>query len=194
MKIQMKNSVILFLAFFVIVGCDNDGRGYEYMPDMYRSPSLETYSSNNFFSDSLNARKPVEGTIARGYLSSFNYDGSLEGYLEAGMKAKNPYKSDEINLEEGKKLYNMFCSHCHGELGAGGGSITHPIYSAIPHYNDNKSIRRPNVSMSELTAGHIFHSITYGLNAMGPHASQLSEKERWQIVLYVQELQKLPVE
>ena len=50
----------------------------------------------------------------------------------------------------------MFCTHCHGELGAGGGSITHPIYSVIPHYNDNKSIRRPNVSMSELTAGHIF--------------------------------------
>ena len=43
--------------------------------------------------------------------------------------------------------------------------------------------------MNQLTAGHIFHSITYGLNAMGPHASQLSEEERWKIVLYVQELQ-----
>ena len=48
MKRQMKNSVILFLAFFVIVGCDNDGRGYEYMPDMYRSPSLETYIKTIF--------------------------------------------------------------------------------------------------------------------------------------------------
>ena len=37
--------------------------------------------------------------------------------------------------------------------------------------------------MNQLTAGHIFHSITYGLNAMGPHASQLSEEERWKIVL-----------
>ena len=54
----MKNSVILFLAFFVIIGCDNGGRGYEYMPDMYRSPSLETYGQNNIFNDSLNARKP----------------------------------------------------------------------------------------------------------------------------------------
>ena len=35
--------------------------------------------------------------------------------------------------------------------------------------------------------GHIFHAITYGLNAMGPHASQITEEERWKIVLYVQE-------
>ena len=84
----------------------------------------------------------------------------------------------------------MFCKHCHGEFGAGGGSINHPVYSAVPHYNDGKMLRRPNVPMNQLTAGHIFHSITYGLNAMGPHASQLSEEERWKIVLYVQELQK----
>ena len=84
----------------------------------------------------------------------------------------------------------MFCKLCHGEFGAGGGSIGHPVYSAIPHYNDAKMLRRPNVPMNQLTAGHIFHSITYGLNAMGPHASQLSEEERWKIVLYVQELQK----
>ena len=56
MKRKMKNSVILFLAFFVIVGCDNDGRGYEYMPDMYRSPSLETYGQNNIFNDRLKVR------------------------------------------------------------------------------------------------------------------------------------------
>ena len=29
------------------------------MPDMYRSPSLETYGQNTYFSDSLNARKAV---------------------------------------------------------------------------------------------------------------------------------------
>jgi len=45
--------------------------------------------------------------------------------------------------------------------------------------------------MSELKAGHIFHSITYGVNAMGPHSSQLSEDERWKLVMHVQKLQKL---
>jgi len=187
----MKNKLILLIAsFLIITSCNNDGRGYEYMPDMYRSPSLETYGKNNVFKDSLNARKPVKGTIARGYLTTFNYDASLEGYLNAGNSSINPFEKTDNNLEQGKKLYSMFCEHCHGENGAGGGSITHPIYSVVPHYNDSKLLRRCDLPMCDLKPGHIFHAITYGLNAMGPHASQLSEEERWKIVLYVQELQK----
>ena len=43
--------------------------------------------------------------------------------------------------------------------------------------------------MNGLKAGHIFHAITYGLKGtgMGPHASQITEEERWLIVNYVQE-------
>lgn len=189
------NRVFIAFTFLLFVSsCSNPGPGYEYMPNMYRSPSLETYGQNTVFSDSLNARTPVKGTIARGYLSTFYYDGSLKEYLDAGNNALNPMEKNDANLNDGKKLYSMFCKHCHGEFGAGGGSITHPIYSAIPHYNDGKLLRRANVPMNQLKAGHIFHAITYGLNAMGPHSSQLSEEERWKIVLYVQELQKYSTE
>ena len=174
----------------LIVSCGNNGRGFEFMPDMYRSPSLETYGKNKIFSDSLNARMPVKGTIARGYLKTFNYSSSLDDYLLSGKEAINPYEINNENLEEGEALYAMFCKHCHGPNGAGGGTITHPLYSAVPYYNDNKQKRRSGATMSELKTGHIFHAITYGLNAMGPHASQLSEEERWKIVLYVQKLQK----
>ena len=175
--------------YLLVVSCGNDGRGYEYMPDMYRSPSLETYGKNNVFSDSLNARKPVKGSIARGYLSTFNFGPTKEDYLLSGKKATNPYDANDKNTAEGKALYGMFCKHCHGPNGAGGGSITHPVYSAIPHYNDSIQARRAGNTMSELTSGHIFHAITYGLNAMGPHSSQLTEEERWKVVLYVQALQ-----
>lgn len=180
---------IICCIYLLVVSCGNDGRGYEYMPDMYRSPSLETYGKNNVFSDSLNARKPVKGTIARGYLSTFNFGSSQEDYLLAGKIATNPYDSNEKNDAEGKALYGMFCKHCHGPNGAGGGSINHPVYSAIPHYNDSIQVRRAGNTMRELTSGQIFHSITYGLNAMGPHSSQLTEEERWKVVLYVQVLQ-----
>ncbi|MAU36063.1 MAG: cytochrome C [Flavobacteriales bacterium] len=182
--------ILVFCMYILFVSCGNDGRGYEYMPNMYRSPSLETYGMNTVFKDSINARKPVKGTIARGYLKTFNYDETLEGYLLAGREAKNPLEKNKKNLQDGEALYIMFCKHCHGPNGAGGGSITHPIYSAVPHYNDNKQIRRTGGTMSDLKAGHLYHAITYGLNAMGPHASQITEKERWKIVLYVQELQK----
>ena len=182
--------ILIFCMYILFVSCGNDGRGYEYMPNMYRSPSLETYGKNTVFKDSINARNPVKGTIARGYLKMFNYDETLEGYLLAGREAKNPLEKNEKNMKDGEALYVMFCKHCHGPNGAGGGSITHPIYSAVPHYNDNKQIRRTGGTMSDLKAGHLYHAITYGLNAMGPHASQITETERWKIVLYVQELQK----
>ena len=184
------NKLILKLAFISVVvflsscGGDSDP-GYEFMPNMYRSPSLETYGENAV--TGINAQLPVEGTIARGYLSTFNYDGSLEGYLSAGNTAVNPIENNDKNVSDGKALYGMFCEHCHGETGAGDGTIKHAIYSAIPHYNDEKLLRRAGVPMNELKAGHIFHAITYGLNAMGPHASQVTEEERWLIVNYVQQ-------
>tara|TARA_B100001142_G_scaffold170032_1_gene169643 strand:- start:96617 stop:97192 length:576 start_codon:yes stop_codon:yes gene_type:complete len=182
--------IIICSIYLLVTSCSNDGRGYEYMPNMYRSPSLETYGKNKIFNDSINARKPVAGTIARGYLKTFNYGPSLEDYLLAGEHAINPLESNSDNISDGEALYSMFCEHCHGPDGAGGGSITHPIYSVVPYYNDDKQKRRSGTTMSELKSGHIFHAITYGLNAMGPHASQLTETERWKIVLYVQELQK----
>tara|TARA_A100001037_G_C15020989_1_gene576335 strand:+ start:319 stop:900 length:582 start_codon:yes stop_codon:yes gene_type:complete len=176
----------LFAAVILFSACSGDSDpGYEFMPNMYRSPSLETYSENPI--TGMNALHPVEGTIPRGHLKTFNYDGSLEGYLKAGNEAVNPLEKTDENIADGKALYGMFCEHCHGATGTGDGTITHAVYSAVPHYNDSKLLRRCNLPMCDLKAGHIFHAITYGLNAMGPHASQITEDERWKIVLYVQE-------
>lgn len=190
----------------IIVSCyyscqDNTKPGYEYMPDMYRTPPIETYAEHKIEGyDGL----PVEGTIARGKISTFTYDGTIEGYLLAGKESTYPdsihkvdlvgnvksisFENNEQTLQEGEKLYGIFCAHCHGINGEGKGSITHPAYSAVPAYNDSEKIRpRANIPMSELKEGHIYHAITYGLNAMGAHASQITEEERWKIVLYIQE-------
>jgi mono/diheme cytochrome c family protein len=187
------NALLLLplVAIVLLTSCGKDSSkpGYEFMPDMYRGPSLETYSSNNVFADSLNARKPVEGTIPRGFVS-FDYDNSLEDYLRAGNELVNPLDMSEDNLAKGKKLFEMFCAHCHGKDGDGKGSITHAVYSAIPGYADDVMIRRTGGNMNELTEGNIHHAIYYGLNAMGPHNSQLNNNERWLITMYVQELQK----
>ena len=185
----MKKAILkigFFAAVTFLAACSGDSNpGYEFMPNMYRSPSLETYGENN--ANGMNALTPVEGTVARGHLNTFNYDETLEGYLNAGNMAVNPMENTDEILTDGKALYGMFCEHCHGETGAGDGTMTHVIYSAVPHFNDDKTIRRSGTPMRELTSGHIFHAITYGLNAMGPHASQITEEERWKIVLYVQE-------
>jgi hypothetical protein len=43
--------------------------------------------------------------------------------------------------------------------------------------------------MRDLTDGKIYHTITYGINLMGAHASQINPEDRWKIVMYVRQLQ-----
>ena len=182
MKRQMKNSVILFLAFFVIVGCDNDGRGYEYMPDMYRSPSLETYGQNNIFNDSINARKPVEGTIARGmiaenhsFISGKNDDGS---YIMS-----NPLELSIDVLNRGQERYNIYCSVCHSQVGNGKGIVTQYEYPVIPANLHDQRIR-------EQADGEMYNTIVYGLRSMPAYGYQINTEDVWSIVHYVRALQR----
>ena len=44
------------------------------------------------------------------------------------------------------------------------------------------------IGFVDLTDGKIFHTITYGVNLMGSHASQVNPEERWKIVMYVHQL------
>ena len=56
-----------------------------------------------------------------------------------------------------------------------------------PSYSAGNSSRGGLVK--DLSDGKIFHTITYGVNLMGPHASQLNPEERWKITMYVHQLQ-----
>ena len=170
-------------------GADGNHPGYEYMPNMYRSPSYEAYSDNPVFENGITSQTPVKGTIPRGFIP-FEFENSLEDYLRAGEELESTFVLDAKILDEGKQLYEMFCKHCHGANGDGKGSVNHPLYGGVPSYSDTIAPRRTGSSMSELKSGHIYHAITFGLNAMGPHASQLTQDERWKIVHYVHELQK----
>ena len=160
---------------------DSQSPGVEFMPDMYRSPSLEYYQVHTVDGDTvLNAMKPVAGTVARGYLP-YAYPNTPEGYEQAGLNLHNPYESQRAEFEkDGEKLYGKFCVHCHGAAGQGDGKVGLKLPGAPPAYNG---------TLKNLPEGKIFHSITYGKGLMGSHASQLTQLERWKLVFYVQKLQ-----
>lgn len=187
-KSKLFSGLLLLTFLFVAVSCNKgpEDPGLEYMPDMYRSPSYETYQPNALFADSLSARLPVAGTVPRNY-TFFHYPSSNEGYEAAGRDIKNPFEANEINLAEGKRLYTNYCMHCHGETGAGDGSlIATGKFPPPPSYITGVSSRGGN--MRDLTDGKIYHTITYGINLMGSHASQVSPDERWKIIMYVHQL------
>ncbi len=168
-------------------GKDPNDPGKEYMPDMYRSPSYEVYSSNPNFPDSLTMQAPVKGTIPRGY-EFFEYPSSNEGYEAAGRDVKNPLALTDENMKEGERLYGIYCTHCHGESGAGDGNLVKiGKFPPPPSYSSAPSSR--GGLMKDLSDGKIYHTITYGINLMGPHASQISPADRWKIVMHVHKLQ-----
>lgn len=198
MKISNLKAISLGLFGFAALAvglssCKNDplSPGVEYMPDMYRSPSYETYSVNPFFKDSMSNRRSVPGTVSKGerWYGEFSadaipypYANTNEGYEAAGAELKNPLQRTDENIAAGKVAYDKFCVHCHGASGKGDGTIVAngKFPGAPPAYDG---------PLKGLSEGKIFHSITYGKNLMGSHASQLSKVDRWKVVMYVQKLQ-----
>ena len=188
LKFATRNGLLIVVSFIAIVisSCNTDPKkpGYEFMPDMYRSPSYETNSMNPLFSDSMTNRLPVAGTIPRGDFLPYPYPNNNEGYEAAGKELKNPLEKTEDNLAEGKRQFEIFCIHCHGAEGKGDGSmVANGKYAPPPAYSGDQ--------LRNLPEGKMFHTLEYGKNMMGSHASQLTQAERWKIIMYVQTLQKL---
>ena len=186
MKLFSRMLLVTVVLFSASCSRGPNDTGLEFMPDMYRTPAYKAYSVNPLFSDSTSARTPVAGTIPRDY-TFFNYPSSNEGYIAAGNDLKNPLEANDVNLAEGKRLYTNYCMHCHGEKGNGDGSlIATGKFPPPPSYVTGVSSRGGN--MRDLTDGKIYHTITYGINLMGPHATIVNPEERWKIVMYVHQL------
>ncbi len=179
---RILNLIPVLLIVISITSCSNNReRKLQYMAatDMYNAVGYETYATNPFFKNGIEAQKPVEGTIFRGE-SLYEIPNTNEGYELAKETLKSPLEVNEKNLKKGKAMYAIYCAVCHGDKGDGQGVLVkREKFLGVPNYKDR-----------DITAGSIYHVIMYGRNLMGSHASQLTNTERWEIVQYVQKLRK----
>lgn len=191
-KLRLVSAAFLTLAAAAVISSCSDKRspGWEYAPNMYKSMAYKPDEPNPNFKNGQTAQNPPAHTNPVGFDRVDEYPNTPEGYQAASQNLSNPFPLTKANLEEGKSLYVSMCSHCHGYQGHGDGSIVKmEKFPAPPSYATGTSSR--GGAMKDLTDGKIFHTITYGLNLMGPHKNQLTPDERWKIVMYVHELQKL---
>ncbi|MGA8853012.1 MAG: cytochrome c [Christiangramia sp.] len=180
MRSLFNKSLVLFLLTGLVVSCaDKNEPNYQYFPDMYESVSYEAYGQYPVFQNEQEAKLPVEGSIARGWLP-YDYENTAEGRANAKANLKNPIPYTEDNLNEGKQLYTIYCAVCHGDKGAGKGILVErEKILGVPAYDD---------AGRAITEGSVYHAMYYGLNNMGSYAVQTSEHERWQIDHYVMSL------
>ncbi len=194
----LKLTAIFGFTAFMLNSCGpKDNTPLVYFPDMYFPVAYDPLQkAEDAYSDHDNeipafvkqngatGLAPVDGTVSQ------NQDGVID---ENSMKALTP---DEYNagytasmgvanplnpanaakdLEKGKILYDKTCAACHGTAGDGQGSIvTSGAYSGVPKYSDRA-----------ITAGSVHYVITYGRNAMGSYAGQLTPGDRWRVAMYV---------
>jgi len=171
--------ILVIAVVLLAVSCRKDtAPNYQFMPNMYESAGYETYGEAAF-KNGIEAQIPADGSVARGHVP-FDIENSTAGYELAKATLKSPLNADDIDLERGKELYNIYCGICHGNKGDGQGNLVkREKILGIPSYDD---------AGRAINAGSIYHTIYYGKNAMGSYANQINEEERWQVVAYVLEL------
>ena len=207
----MKNTTLFAVLGTVLLascGGEKDSPGIEYMPDMYRSPSVEAYVDYGqdpyYFDDELvksqrntqSARLAPEGTIAWSsdaskamYNFPYPYTNDTTGYSRAGRELHSPIAMTKESVEKGKVIYTKFCLHCHGDKGMGDGKVV-----SVGNHPPPQAYNGP---LKELPEGKMFHTLTHGKGMMGSHASQMTKEERWLVIQYVKYLQageKMPGE
>lgn len=194
-----KIAAVLGLTTVVLNSCGpKDNPPLVYFPDMYfpiaYDPLMKAedpYSKHDneiplFVSrDGATGLYPVDGTVSQNkdgvveanYGQALTPDQYNSGYDASKTLTVSPLdpKNQAKDLERGKMLFDHTCAACHGTAGDGQGPIVQSgAYSGVPNYTDR-----------ELTVGSVHYVLSYGRNAMGSYAGQLSPGDRWRVAQYV---------
>jgi mono/diheme cytochrome c family protein len=102
-----------------------------------------------------------------------------------GRKDSNPIKPTADNIEEGKETFTSYCMVCHGLDGQNTGV---PFASLM-------SPRIPSLALPQVQAytdGQLKWIIENGIypSGMPPSKGEFSEREMWEMVLYIRHLPK----
>jgi mono/diheme cytochrome c family protein len=97
------------------------------------------------------------------------------------IKMHNPLQATPENLHHGEQLFVTNCSPCHGIGGAGDGSVVHLLVHKPANLMTGVSKNLPD--------GYIYGYIRNGGIWMPSYNDAMSSTERWQVVVYLRDLQ-----
>jgi len=141
----------------------------------------EPYAPSERFAMDDKLRHPPAGTVSRESASD-------TGAVGSGMRAGQPVTvvplavTPEL-LELGRQRFSVFCAVCHGAGGFGGSIVAENMGQPRP----------PSLRSAILRArapGTIFYIATHGIGRMPAYAPQLTTRERWAVVAYLEQLQR----
>jgi mono/diheme cytochrome c family protein len=167
-----------------------------------------TWGGEEDYAKYAGPHKPVVGTVARGFLPTayqnledFRASSSSEEshavlqekvrkLMMADASLVNPIRPTSAKelarvLIDGKTLYTVACSVCHGEEVDGNGILFDG--------GDGKYTAKPaNLVSDEFTAsldGRYLNAILHGKGMMQQHRDKLTPIERWKVIHYIRSVQ-----
>jgi mono/diheme cytochrome c family protein len=152
-------SLLIAGALLAAAGCANDWR-----TDLWYQPSLRPQAA---------PRPEPEGSVP------------VQGIIFAEEREdledlQDPTEATPASLANGKRLFEIHCSACHGMNGHGAGSIS-KLYPEPPDLRFDSIKRRSD--------GFIYGTLTLGGRAMPPMHEGLSPSQRWDVIHYVRQIQ-----
>jgi mono/diheme cytochrome c family protein len=150
-------------------------------------PKLDPWEAVSFPTNTLQPTRgnpqysvPITGTFVAGFQVSYQ---ALPGTVDSMSGLKNPTAPTEASLVNGRKLYQINCTPCHGPAGKGDGPV------------GKYGLPAPSLLLDHakgVSDGYMFGMIRNGRGAM-PTYDRIEEMDRWDVVNYVRGLQgKLP--
>lgn len=178
LKITLVSSVSMLLF---ACSSDHSQPNVELIQDMMSTKSIKAQEYDEAAPNGISARVPPDHTEPIGF-EPYRYT----NIDEAAKNLKNPLAGNmtqEVMLT-GQRYYEINCALCHGHKGEGSEKSTIAQQMAL----------KPPTLLSAKVKGwndaQIYHTITIGQGLMGPYASHIPQKYRWQVVNYIRHLQK----
>lgn len=172
----------------------------EIFGDMDRQAKYKAQKTSEFFADGRVERPQVPGTVPFGYNAPIYqpngevvvddyYRGFTHGdsYLDTGKFGNNwgtgiPVPVTTALLERGHQRYQINCTVCHSDTGAGNGIVTQYGLVGVPSFHQDR--------LREMADGEIYNTIVHGKNTMMPYGDKITREDRWAIVAYLRALQR----
>ena len=125
----------------------------------------------------------AEGAIAQPDIRSpIGYTPNYERTSPEGMALTSPLANDEATLAQGEKMYNTYCTPCHGD-GENLGPVAQPgRFPGVVALSGAGGVSKSR------TDGWIYLTIRNGGAIMPYYSWAMSDAEMWSIVHYVRTL------
>jgi cytochrome c553 len=140
-------------------------KAFPWSIDMFREPAVQPLT--------VSPRVMPPGTMP--------VDGERPRSTIASLRMRNRLSPLPKYLERGRELFAINCAVCHGAEGNGDGPVKFLL--RMPPVNLTS---RPIIHMKD---GYMYGVIRNGAQVMPPYGDALSPTERWEVVLFIRDLQ-----